>query len=145
MIFNATKYFAHLNSETQINTVAFYIQLSINLNSTSLSSVTSLNFWLSQTQLVQDLFEFQNGTSENEFEAVEHIIELVDSSTATVDVAVVLVALPPDMYYPIDIHMEIRALLVSLTGSSVANVTEAVGSILHVQGMYFLHKQILLM
>lgn len=136
MTFNATKYFAHLNSETQINTVAFYIQLSINLNSISLSSVTSLNFRLSQTQLVQDLFEFQNGTSENEFEAVEHI-QLDDSSTATVDVAVVLVALPLDMYYPLDIHMEIRALLVFLTGSSVANVTEAVGSILHVQGMYY--------
>ncbi|CAI8039724.1 hypothetical protein GBAR_LOCUS22137, partial [Geodia barretti] len=73
---------------------------------------TSLNFRLSQSQLVQNLFEFQGGTSENQIEAVD-LIQMIDSNTARVGVAIILVAHPPDTYYPIDIHMTIRALLVA--------------------------------
>ena len=133
-MFNATQYFAHLNSETPINSVAFYMQLGINLNSVSLPDVTSLNFRLSQSQLVQNLFEFQGGTSENQIEAVDHI-QMIDSDTARVDAAIILVAFPPDTYYPIDIHMNIRALLVSSTGGSVIETSQAIGSIVRAPGM----------
>ena len=134
LMFNATQYFAHLNSETPINSVVFYMQLSINLNSISLPDVTSLNFRLSQSQLVQNLFEFQGGTSENQIEAVDHI-QMIDSNTARVGAAIILVAHPPDTYYPIDIHMTIRALLVSATGGSVIETSQATGSIVRATGM----------
>ena len=110
------------------------MQLSINLTSVSLSEIASLNFRLSQTQLVQSLFDFQSGTGDNVYEAVQHIVS-IDSDTAIVTATIILVARPPDVDYPIEIDMNIRALLLSSAGDTVTATSLARGTIMRVPGM----------
>ena len=114
------------------------MQLSINLNRVSPSDILSLRFGLSQTQLVQGLFEFEGGDSENELEARNNM-QLVDADTGIVEAAIVLVALPNDAHYPVELHLNVRVLLLyfSDTGGPIeSELTSAVavGSIVKAQG-----------
>ena len=137
---NSTHYFANINSEVTINTTIFHLQLSINLNRVSPSDIIALTFGFSQSQLVQELFEFENGESDNEFEARDHVHTL-DTNTGIVDAAIILVALPDTAHYPVNLHMSIRVLLLYINASSGAMDSklaeaEAVGSIVHAQSKF---------
>lgn len=137
---NATQYDVYLNSETPVNTTAFHMQLSVNTSTLPLSDIVEITFSFSQTQLVQSLFEFEHGDGENQYVATNDIISL-EADTGVVSTSIVLVTLPNDAYYPIDIDMTVSVHIIYTDGSpggyAVKSMTvKAVGSIVLAPGKF---------
>ena len=119
-----------------MNTTAFYMQLSINMSTIALSDIVEVTFSFFQTQQVQDLFEFADGDDEDQYVATDHI----ESLNGIINAYIVLVALPNDVHYPIDIDMTVSVHLIYMASSdggiAVASTTaKAVGTIVLAPGM----------
>ena len=126
----------HLNSETPVNTTAFRMQLSVNLGNVELSNIIKITITFSQNLLVQSLFEFVNGTSDNEFEAIDHI----NPSTGIIDASIILVGHADDHIYPITIAMTVTALMIFNSGGGMEahrEIVTAVGNIELAPGMIY--------
>lgn len=133
---NATQYYVYLTSETPVNTTVFRMQLSINLD-TELSNIITISMTFSQNILVQNLFEFVNG-SDNEFDATDYV-QSITANTGIVKASISLVEHANDNIYPIDIAMTITALVVFTNSQGTIEATSttamAVGSIVLAPGM----------
>ena len=128
---NATRFYANLNSETPLNSSVFHIQLSINLQITPQAAINDVAFRFFQNQLVQSLFEFENGLERDKFEATDYI-QNIDDETGVINATIILVALPAEEDYPVNIDMTIS---VSLFSNIVhSNSTKAVGDIVLAPG-----------
>ena len=132
---NATQYYANLNSETPLNTTAFHIQLSINLDLVTLSDIDELTFRFFQNQLVQDLFEFEESGESNRFVATDYI-QAANDETGVVNAPINLVTLPEDSLYPIEIYMTVLVSLLYSTSIASSTTAKAVGSIVLAPGEY---------
>lgn len=91
----------------------------------------------SQNILVQNLFEFVNG-SDNEFDATDYV-QSITANTGIVKASISLVEHANDNIYPIDIAMTITALVVFTNSQGTIEATSttamAVGSIVLAPGM----------
>ena len=131
---NATQYYAHLNSETPINTSAFHIQLSINLSAVALSDINDIAFRFFQTQLVQELFEFENGGDSTNTLVATDLVQSATDNTGIVDATIVLVNLPNESDYPIELDMTVSVTLLYSNTVAVSTTAKAVGSIVLAPG-----------
>lgn len=131
---NATRYYTNLDSETPVETPAFHMELSINLGRVTLSDIDEIRFRFYQNALVQNLFEFENGTGMNTFIATDYV-QSADGETAIVNATILLVTLPEAGDYPIEIDMTLSVLINVNSLSLVNTITaEAVGSIVLAPG-----------
>lgn len=129
---NATRYYAKLDSETPVETPAFHMELSINLDTVTVSDIDEIRFRFFQNALVQNLFEFENGTEMNIFVATDYV-QSTDDETGIVSATILLVTLPEADEYPIEIDMTLSVLIYA--NSLVNTVTaKAVGSIVLAPG-----------
>ena len=120
---NATTYYANLTSETPLDTAAFYLQLSINLNFVMEISNVVLRF--NQNQLVQRLFEFEHGQN-NVYDATDDL--QTNGSQAIVRTSLNLVELPAANEYPVDVDMTITvSLLYEESSAFLTDETSARG------------------
>ena len=80
---------------------------------------------------MQSLFEFENGLEKDKFEATDYI-QNIDDETGVINATIILVALPAEEDYPVNIDMTIS---VSLFSNIVySNSTKAVGDIVLATG-----------
>ena len=110
------------------------MELSINLGRVTLSDIDEIRFRFYQNALVQNLFEFENGTGMNTFIATDYV-QSADGETAIVNATILLVTLPEAGDYPIEIDMTLSVLINVNSLSLVNTITaEAVGSIVLAPG-----------
>ena len=134
MSLNATQYYAYFNSETPINTPAFHVQLSINLSTVPLSDIDDITFRFYQTQLVQELFDFKNGDDDTNILEATDLVESAGDDTGIVDATIVLVNLPDESDYPIELDMTISVTLLYSDNIVESTTAKAVGSIVLAPG-----------
>ena len=137
MSLNATQYYAYFNSETPINTSAFHLQLSINLSTVPLSDIDDIAFHFYQTQLVQELFEFENGDDGTNTLTATDLVQSAGDDIGIVDVKIILANLPDESDYPIELDMTISVTLLYSSNIVVSMMAKAVGSIVLAPGEHW--------
>lgn len=120
------------------------MQLSINLDRVTLSDINEIRFRLYQNTLIQNIFEFENGTGMNAFVATNYVQSTTDDETAVVSATILLEAQPDTGDYPIEIDMTISVLIRAHSASLVNSTTaEAVGSIVLAPGTNILYTNMI--
>lgn len=113
------------------------MQLSVNLD--RVSDINEIRFRFFQNALVQNLFEFENGTEMNVFATdtldTDHV-QLVNNETGSVRATILLVNLPNAGEYPIEIDMTLSVLIYYASSLVNSTIAKAVGSVVLAPGKY---------